>query len=337
MSGVSISMGGYSLSGNTAYYIDDLNVIKYIDVKTGNSGVLCSKPNCKHEIYDVNKNPEPTCSAVAQEERVIVACISINDKLYFTAKYQLGIEIYEYDYKNDNCEKVAFVENITSNLDDVVYMDGDIYLNVQRYTYDENIDNSLETGECQVCKFNIEKKSVEMLFVGENLYINKIYPANDKLYACCFAPYTGEGETSRCTYVYDGKKEEKISDIGYYYFDENNGYINPIVAGSTPEEPCDYIMKYNFESQKEVKLFTGWVCYAYCHYLIYLDNGNMYKYDSNSGETQEIEHNDDYIVTFITEEYTIYKDISDEDIMKTYVVETENFLNNNCEGGIRVE
>ena len=52
MTGVATSQGGYSIFKNTVYYVENSSILKYVDANTGKTGVLCSKPDCKHELYD---------------------------------------------------------------------------------------------------------------------------------------------------------------------------------------------------------------------------------------------------------------------------------------------
>lgn len=341
MTGVAISQDGYSMFDNTAYYIENFRILKYVNANTGKTGVLCSKPNCKHELYDEKENPNPICNAVAKEESSISSCIIIDGMLYYSAERANNLLIYEYDYKNDKCEKVAEVENLHPN-NGVVYFNGNIYFNCFSYVFDEsNLDEGLgwRIDESVVCKYNIEDRNIESLFKDMDLYIQKIYPSNDQLYACCLEPFSGEGIKQRSTYVYDGKKCRKISDIGYYYFDDNNAYINPMMPNAASDtQISNKIMKYNFKTQVEEELCTGWVSYSYSHYLIYSDDsGNHYRYDSNNEETEEIEFNNDYAVIYIDSNYVIYDDFIDENSPKTYIVETEKFFNGNYEEARLIE
>lgn len=330
MTGVAISQGGYSIFNNTVYYVENSSILKYIDANTGKTGVLCSKPNCKHELYDEKENPDPTCNAVAKQDVTIGSSIIIDDILYYTASKAMNLLIFKYDYKNDKCEMVAEIEKLNPNYD-IIYLNGNLYFNCISWAFEDGgIDDGLgwKTGESIVCKYNIKDRSIELLFKDMNLYINTIYPGNNDLYACCFELFSSNRTKQHITYIYDEKKCKKVSDLGYYYFDDNNGYINPPLQNAVSNK----IMKYNFKTQDEEELCTGWVYYSYLHYLIYSDDsGKQYRYDSAKNETEEIKFNNDYAVLYLDNNYVIYNDFIDENNPNTYIVETEKFFNGSYE------
>lgn len=341
ITGVAISQGGYSIFKNTVYYVENSSVLKYIDANTGKIGVLCSKPDCKHELYDEKENPDPTCNAVAKQEVTIGSSIIIDDILYYTASKAMNLLIFEYDYKNDKCEMVAEIEKLNPNYD-IIYLNGNLYFNCISWVFeDDGMDDGLgwKTGESIVCKYNIKDRSIELLFKDMNLYINTIYPGNNDLYACCFELFSGNRTKQHITYIYDEKKCKKVSDLGYYYFDDNNGYINPPLQNAVSDEQIsNKIIKYNFKTRDDEELCTGWVYYSYSHYLIYSDDsGNQYRYDSAKNETEEIKFNNDYAVLYLDNNYVIYNDFIDENNPNTYIVETEKFFNGNYEKARLIE
>lgn len=340
MKGVAINQGGYSVYNNTVFYIDN-STIKYIDLVTGKTGVLCGKPNCKHELYDEKNNPDPICNAVAKKDCSIQSCLLVNEKLYYSVSRANVLLIYEYDYKNDKLKSISEVENLNPN-NDIVYLDGCLYFNCSAWVFEEkNVDDGLgwSIGESQVFKYNLNNKSTEILFKGENFYINNLYCANNNIFACGFDFDTINTAPKYRTYIYDGNTTKKVSDNAYYYFDDNNGYINPLIPNAVSDEQVsNKIMKYNFKNQSENELCQGFVLFSYSHYMIYVNDNKYYRYDSNTDKIESIPLNNDNSVNYIDDKYVIYSLFDNSGNQTgTYVLETDEFINGNLKEAKLIE
>src|SRR5690625_3525964 len=103
--------------------IDD--VLWFHDFESGNKIVLCNKPNCTHQPFSWDKNPNPTCNAVLPNGDLFDAVGMYNDHVYIFSSgefnhsivYQENLDgtgresIAEFDWQVDKFDQMTFKDN----------------------------------------------------------------------------------------------------------------------------------------------------------------------------------------------------------------------------------
>ncbi len=67
-------MSGECAGEKVSVYVDDQKLLHIYNRESGQSGILCGKPDCEHKPYDERTNPDPVCMAALNGE-LNAACI----------------------------------------------------------------------------------------------------------------------------------------------------------------------------------------------------------------------------------------------------------------------
>jgi len=98
----------YSENGVIIY---EEGLLAYYNYKTGERSVICSRPECTHQKYNSQTNPDPSCAAVPPKQTIFEAAVIINDYLYmFVLPSEINkMDIYRSDLDGENRIKVGQV------------------------------------------------------------------------------------------------------------------------------------------------------------------------------------------------------------------------------------
>lgn len=238
---------------NLIYYVSDIlgGFLNVYDKNTKVSSLLCNRPDCKHNTQD--------CVAAVFEPRMCMNTLcSYNNNLYYV------------DYDISAANRVALYK---------VSMDGSSRDNVLTvYEFPEGDDISLQD-------INVSKN-------GENLYLHT---------AEC---YDGEDPLNKRTIIYQiNLKNESIRKLteddkygGYINicgFNSDYIYYSIVYFSKDLKNMYGSIYSYNIKNDEkkvladEIKsVSTLCTLDNYIYYNLY--QGNVFRYDINTGETEEV-------------------------------------------------
>jgi hypothetical protein len=105
-----VTCDGCTYSKNGVIIYED-GLLAYYDYRTGERSVICSRPECTHQKYNSQTNPDPSCAAVPPKQTIFEAAIIINDYLYmFVLPSEINkMDIYRSDLDGENRIKVGQV------------------------------------------------------------------------------------------------------------------------------------------------------------------------------------------------------------------------------------
>ena len=103
-----ITNGWNSYSENGMIIYED-GLLAYYDYKTGERSVMCSRPDCTHQKYNSETNPDPSCAAVPPVQTIFQTSVIINGHLYmFVLPSGINImDVYRSDLDGENRIKIG--------------------------------------------------------------------------------------------------------------------------------------------------------------------------------------------------------------------------------------
>ncbi|HLU23469.1 MAG TPA: hypothetical protein VKZ77_13475 [Bacillaceae bacterium] len=117
--------------------IDD--VLWFHDFESGEKVVLCNKPDCPHEPYSRDTNPNPTCLAVLPMKNPFNAVGMYENHVYIFSSDRINHTIvYKENLDGDGREVLAeFDWEIYKTYENVVFQDGHAYFIGNQFTIDD--------------------------------------------------------------------------------------------------------------------------------------------------------------------------------------------------------
>lgn len=196
---------------NENYFYVDNDILNFVNLESGESGILCTKPECKH-------TDDKCLARCAKLTRIVYS----QDKVYEFITGDFGkSELIEYDYKNSHKKVLTQIDgDLGSTIADVFCKDQKLYFASITTDIDENMKTT-QTGSVNVYDIKENKLYSNKLNVGENVSFMGVY--NTKIY------YTRE-ETDEnyvahhSIYCYDYKtnKDELLKEnCSFYSFNDN--------------------------------------------------------------------------------------------------------------------
>ncbi len=100
---------GFNSYGENGMIIYEDGLLAYYDYKTGERSVVCSRPDCTHQKYNSETNPDPSCAAVPPVQTIFQTAVIINDQLYmFVLPSGINImDVYRSDLDGENRVKIG--------------------------------------------------------------------------------------------------------------------------------------------------------------------------------------------------------------------------------------
>lgn len=116
--------------------LDD--VLWFHDFESGNKIVLCNQPNCTHQPYSWDKNPNPTCHAVLPNRDSFDAVGMYNDHVYiFSADALNHTIVYKENLDGSGRESIAEFDWEVYEFDRMVFKDNQALFIASQYMLDD--------------------------------------------------------------------------------------------------------------------------------------------------------------------------------------------------------
>jgi|SRR5690625_1282638 len=123
--------------------IDD--VLWFHDFESGNKIVLCNQPNCTHQPFSWDTNPEPTCNAVLPNGDLFDAVGMYNDHVYIFSGDALNHTIvYKENLDGSGRESIAEFDWQVYEFDRMVFKDNQALFIASQYMLDDEGQPSQE-------------------------------------------------------------------------------------------------------------------------------------------------------------------------------------------------
>lgn len=164
--------------------LDD--VLWFHDFESGNKIVLCNQPNCTHQPYSWDKNPNPTCHAVLPNGGLFDAVGMYNDHVYIFSGDALNHTIvYKENLDGSGRESIAEFDWKVYEFDLMIFKDNQAFFIAIQEIYDEEGSSSSQERNYIVMNLDLDTgKTTELTEVKHDHYGQmgdlKIY--DDRLY-----------------------------------------------------------------------------------------------------------------------------------------------------------
>lgn len=183
-----------SAYGENGMIIYEDGLLAYYDYKTGERSVVCSRPECSHQKYDSQTNPNPSCAAVPPKNTTFEAGVIVNNYLYmFVLPSEINkMDIYKSDLDGENRIKAGQV-NCGGIIDKAI-----VYKNLFVFTGKELVKKDNED--------ELSVSTIQIKYFTGIIDINTLELVQIEIYE--------KHQISQSYYVYNNV-------LHYYYMDEN--------------------------------------------------------------------------------------------------------------------
>ena len=164
--------------------IDD--VLWFHDFESGNKVVLCNQPNCTHQPYSWDKNPNPTCHAVLPNRDPFDAVGMYNDHVYIFSEDSLNHSIvYQENLDGSGRESIAEFDWKVYEFDRVIFKDNQAFFIAIQEIYDEEGASSSQDRNYIVMSLDLDTgKTTELTELKHDHYgqMGNLRVYDDNLY-----------------------------------------------------------------------------------------------------------------------------------------------------------
>lgn len=240
------------------------NLLRYTDVKSGKSIILCDKPNCRHQ-YDGKNVLEQSCNAVVQG---LVSAIAIyHNQLYYALDDKRVTWLFEASVNGSDRKAVTRLENVQGSPAAVYQDDYLLYSYVNTYDYEAEEIQGVKLDKPIAGMAVIDLKTKKTVYLPEKeayeASMTKPYEYQDKIY-----------------YEYSYRDVK----IDYFSFDftlpENQEYLKEISHTG--------LYCYDLKTEKETCIYSG-KSFRICDYqdnyaYILEDSSRLYELNLSDGK-----------------------------------------------------
>lgn len=195
--------------------IDD--VLWFHDFESGNKIVLCNQPNCTHEPYSWDRNPNPTCHAVLPNGASFDAIGMYNDNVYIFSEDSLNqTVVYQENLDGSGRESIAEFDWKVYEFDRVVFKDNQAFFIAIQEIYDDEGASSSQNRNSIVMSLDLDTgKTTELTELKHDHYgqMGNLRVYDDSLYYY-YVYYDEEMDWG------DEDAIEKASDYIHYFLYE---------------------------------------------------------------------------------------------------------------------
>lgn len=125
-----------SMSEHGALKVID-RVLWYYDLETGNKTILCNKPNCNHQPFSYDFNPDPSCNAVLKSGHFAAYAIYENDIYIFADEGINDTTVYKQRIDGTGREVLAKLNWGVNAANSVYFQDYHAYFTAEQLIVDE--------------------------------------------------------------------------------------------------------------------------------------------------------------------------------------------------------
>ncbi len=178
-------------SEHMVLYLDGSSLLHMIDTATGKDMVYCDRPNCTHELFSAESNPNPSCPAVFYGIYQSAPVLH-NRHLYYIGNMTQEDEfktqyLYVMDANGENRKKAVALENV-QRIPYVLYRD-DYAVGVFRNNCELNEDGQIINDNWQETGvFVIDLKNYKVQMgdrITDGRMISDLYYADGAAYYLC--------------------------------------------------------------------------------------------------------------------------------------------------------
>ncbi len=313
---------------NKYFYFTD-NLVYFSDLDSGDTGVLCSKPDCKHS--NARNSSCPASGGEGSISRIIYS----DDVIYEFVSAELNTTvIYKYDYQNAEQKKLCeFDGALQFDITDVVLANDKLFFAPKELDVDENMKT---TEIASVCVYDLKENKLYRNQSVDNATISAICVYDEKVYyqLLIYDNMENSNKSLRC-FDYKNNEDKLIRDKCII----QNSYEN-ITSCYTYEDTQSDLEFCKFDMQNEEFSefsskddLTDFYCYAIYNKKSILrkdgDNNEIihYVYDFDTEKLTEIGEVDCAIL-FINDKYVVYgKSNIEGNYSATEYSLTENYIN----------
>lgn len=195
--------------------IDD--VLWFHDFESENKIVLCNKPNCTHEPYSWDTNPEPTCNAVLPRGDLFDAVGMYNNNVYIFSSDSLDHTlVYKENLDGSGREIIAEFDWKVYEFDHMIFKDNQAFFIASQSVLDEEGQPLDQKRNLMVMSLDLDTgKTTELSELRHDHHgqMGNLKVYDDKLYYY-YIYYDDEMDWS------DDDAIEKVDDYIHYFLYE---------------------------------------------------------------------------------------------------------------------